>query len=179
MQTFTEIITSTHFIWVGLDREYHEYLVDANQRVEGGIKHLVCRYPYFCKEWILRDVESQGYFSERPFKLGRGCDGAGDACCAALYYDFCQWHGLDPVELYRQAYQKHDGDRYADPDYSAVLQQANWEGVEYPQQWSEAELEGLIKSLYAINNRSLVQVLEEKSALSKLSKSKLLDAILG
>lgn len=161
METFTEIVTFKEFIWIGFDRKCNEYLADAYYKVEGGIKHLVQRYPCFNPDWIICDVKKHGYFSERPFKLGRGCDGSGDACCAALYHDFCIRHDLDPVELYRQAYQEHDGDRYADPDFTASLKQAEWEGVESPKQWAEAELGGLLKSLYSINNRSLVQVLQE------------------
>lgn len=91
---------------------------------------------------------------------GQDCDGSGDACCAALYHDFCIRHGLNPLELYRLAYLEHDGASYCDPDYAAILQQANWQGVEYPQRWGGPELGGLLNSLNAINNRSLVQVLE-------------------
>lgn len=157
----TVIVTPTIYVWIELNRRYNDYLVDAYHKVEGGIKHWVCRYPSYCLEWILGDVQQRGNFSKRPFKLGQGCDGSGDACCAALYHDFCTQHGLDPLELYRRAYQVHDGDRYSDPDYSAILQEANWQGVKYPQSWGEPELGGLLDSLYAINNRSLVQVLEE------------------
>ena len=160
MQTHEEIKNEQYFIWATFNTKYHDYLINAYSKVEGGIKYLVNRYRYYDWDMLKRDVNLYGYFSERPFKLGRGCDGSGDACCHALYYDFCLRHDLNPVVLFRQAYQKHDGKRYCDPDYKQMLEEANWQGIEHPQSWGVDEMQKLLHSLYAINNRSLVEVLK-------------------
>ena len=170
--TTQEILNEKECIWIDYSPRHGDYLVDAYLKGEGGIQHLVHRYHQISLAVIRSDLAQYGYFSQRPFELGRGCDGSGDACCHALYFRFCLVSELDPMKLYRQAYQEHDRESYQDPDYPAILRQANWEGVNYPEHWGIEEFEGLISSLYAINNRSLVAVLEALPISSRLDNLK-------
>ncbi|BDM83574.1 hypothetical protein [Acaryochloris marina] len=159
--------TETERIWIDYDPDRQDYLVEGFLKVDGGIKHLICRYRFISLPLIRSELEA-GYFSQRPFVLGTGCDGTGDVCCHALFHRFCLEFQLDPVALFRKAYQVNDWENYRDPDYSAILQHANWQGVVYPQCWGKAEFDSLIFSLYDINNRSLVEVLSELPVVANL-----------
>ena len=163
MSTVCEEITDDLWLWIGVDRG--DYVVEIYQKVDGGVRYFIGRYPQLkpCQEIILADAKKRGVFSPRPYELGQGCDGSTHACVLTLYHRFCLDHSLDPIQLYRQAYQEHDGPRYEDPDFNFNIRAAEWEGVAYPDQWDFAALQGLLKSLYAINCRSLVAVLEETS----------------
>jgi hypothetical protein len=168
MQTYREIVNEQDSIWIGYDQRYHDYLVEAFRKVDGGVKHLVNRYKQARLEMIYHDLEHHGFFSKRPFQLGQGCDGSGDACCHALFYHFCQSRGLEAAALHRQAYAEQDGSKYHEQDYEAIKELADWQEVAYPTRWTEQAYQGLIKSLLDINNRSLVVVLEETvEALTK------------
>jgi hypothetical protein len=160
MQAHLEIFNERDAIWVGYDERYRDYLVEGFRKVDGGIKHLVTRYKQVRLELISHDLEQHGVFSKRPFQLGQGCDGSGDACCFALFHHFCLSQGLDSVALHRKAYFEDDRERYQQPNPDLIVQLADWQGVAYPEQWNEQAYRGLIKSLLGINNRSLVAVLE-------------------
>jgi hypothetical protein len=160
MKTYLEVNNEQDSIWIGYDERYQDYLVEGFRKVEGGIKHLVNRYPKARLELIYHDLDRHGFFSKRPFQLGQSCDGSGGACCFALFYDFCLSQGLNSVELHRKAYIERDQDKYQQPNPEAIQKFADWQGVAYPEQWNKEAYEGLIKSLLNINNRSLVAVLE-------------------
>ena len=167
MKLHSEVFNERDYIWIGFDDRYQDYLVQGFRKVTGGVKHLVNRYPRVRLQLIYHDLE-QAYLSKRPFQLGQSCDGSGDECCFALCHHFCQSHGLDSVALHRQAYGEREGDKYQEPNPEKIQELANWQGVAYPETWSKEAYEGLIKSLYDINNRSLVQVLEDAVENSSL-----------
>ena len=167
-----DIITDQYFIWV--DGPSHgDYLVSASFKIPDGIKHINRRYKSPNLTVIQSEVNQYGTVSPRPFVVGQTCDGTGDACCHALYFHYCQSQGLDPIALYRRAYQVHNGKKYSDPDYEAIIEKAIWEGLEYPPEWNDASFKLLLKSLYSINNRSLVEVLEEVQSTLKHSNDSL------
>ena len=168
MQTYLEILNERDSIWIGYDKRYQDYLVEGFRKVDGGVKYLVSRYPKARLELIYHDLEKHGVFSKRPFQLGQSCDGSGDACCFALFHHFCLSQGLDSVALHRKAYFEDDRQRYQQPNPEAIQKFAEWQGVAYPEQWTEQAYEGLIESLLDINNRSLVAVLEETVENSSL-----------
>ncbi|NJM74697.1 MAG: hypothetical protein HC852_01720 [Acaryochloridaceae cyanobacterium RU_4_10] len=159
MQTFREVVNERDWIWIGHDPRYHDYLVEGFRKVEGGVKHLVIRLKQPYLENIDQDLEKYGVFSKRPFAVGQGCDGSGGDCCFALYFHFCMNKGFDPIAMHREAYFERDGRHYQEPQPEEIKKLADWQGVAYPSQWTEQTYQGLIKSLYDINNRSLVEVL--------------------
>jgi len=161
METYLEVKNEQDSIWIGYDERNQDYLVEAFRKVDGGIKHIASRYPKARLEVIYHDLEHHGFFSKRPFELGQSCDGSGDACCFALFHHFCLSQGLNSVELHRKAYFERDQDEYQQPNPEAIQTFAEWQGVAYPERWTEEAYQGLIKSLLDINNRSLVAVLEE------------------
>jgi hypothetical protein len=160
MQLHSEVFNERDYIWVGFDTKYQDYLVQGFRKVNGGVKHFVGRYKQARLETIYHDLD-RAYFSKRPFQLGQGCDGSGDECCFALFHHFCLSQGLGSVELHQKAYGKRDRDKYQAPNPEKILELANWQGVAYPTEWTKAAYEGLIESLYGINNRSLVAVIED------------------
>ena len=161
MKTYLEVNNEQDSIWIGYDERYHDYLVEGFRKVEGGVKHLVNRYPKARLELIYHDLEHHGFFSKRPFQVGQGCDGSGNSCCFALFHNFCLSQGLDSVALHRKAYFERDREQYQQPNPEAIQKFADWQGVAYPERWTEEAYKGLIKSLLDINNRSLVTVLED------------------
>ncbi len=161
METYLEIHNEQDSIWIGYDKRLQDYLVEAFRKVDGGVKHLVSRYPKARLELIYHDLEHHGFFSKRPFELGQKCDGSGDACCFALFHHFCLSHGLNSVELHRKARFEQDQDKYQSPNPDTIQKFADWQGVAYPVEWTEQAYQGLIESLLDINNRSLVAVLED------------------
>ena len=167
MKPHLEIFNEQYYIWAKKSSRYNDYLVEAFQKIEGGVKHFTGRYKQARLEVIYHDL-NRAYFSKRPFQLGQSCDGSGDECCFALFHHFCLSHGLDSVALHRQAYGEREGDKSQEPNPEKILELANWQGVAYPETWSKEAYEGLIKSLYDINNRSLVQVLEDAVENSSL-----------
>ena len=158
------IKSNLYYLVVTYRASSRDYLVGTRLKVEGGIKELIAPYDSFDVDHILTDAHTRIEsvpVSPRPFVLGQGCDGTTDNCCHALFYAFCMAHRLDPYQLYRQAYEKHDGKRYSPPRFEEWRERAEWEGVSYPEQWGPEEIRALLKSLYSINNRSLVEVVEE------------------
>ncbi len=161
METYLEVNNEQDSIWIGYDKRSQVYQVQAFRKVDGGVKHLVSRYPKARLELIYHDLEHHGFFSKRPFQLGQSCDGSGDACCFALFHHFCLSQGLDSVALHRKAYFEREREQYQQPNPEAIQKFADWQGVAYPERWTEEAYKGLIKSLLDINNRSLVAVLED------------------
>ena len=168
MKTHLEILNDQYSIWIGHDEHHHEYVVEGFRKVDGGVKHLVTRYKQVRLELISHDLEQHGVFSKRPFELGQGCDVSSAACCFALFHHFCLSQGLDSVALHRKAYFEDDRQRYQQFNPEANQKFADWQGVAYPDQWTNQAYQGLIKLLLGINNRSLVQVLEEAVETSTL-----------
>ena len=167
MSLHQEIFNEHHYIWIEKSSRYHDYLVEAFQKVEGGVKHFIGQYKQARLEMIYHDL-NRAYFSKRPFQLGQGCDGSGDACCFALLHHFCLSYELDSVALHRQAYCDDERTQYQEPNPKKIQEFANWQGVAYPETWTKEAYERLDKSLYDINNRSLVQVLEDAVENSSL-----------
>ena len=152
-------------IWV-CSYGHSEYVVDAYLKVEGGMKHLVRRYPRqrFTREGALSQAKidlKKGYFSPRPYKLGQACDGSISACVMSLFKQFCDAKGVNPIALYRDAYQKYDGVKYIDPDFTNEVRFADWEGVAYPEQWDEKAIAGLVESLTEVNNHQLAGLITD------------------
>lgn len=156
-----DVVTAEYWMSSCYDHEDAIYVVCGWKKVTGGILQLIHCYVQYDEARIKEDVARCGRFSARPFRVGRGCDGTTDACCHALYLDFCVKHGLDPVALHRQAYQAVRESLYRARDYALEQRAAEWQGVNYPTQWGAAEIRGLLTSLYAINNRGLVTILEQ------------------
>jgi hypothetical protein len=63
------------------------------------------------------------------------------------------WRNLDPEALYYKAYQKRTEPGY---DMLQTRQLAEWQGLVYPNQWSDQEVLKLLHDLGAMNNHGLV-----------------------
>ncbi|MGG6262814.1 hypothetical protein ACQ4M3_20590 [Leptolyngbya sp. AN03gr2] len=171
-QKIEEAITPEFHIWAGLDSEINKWLAEILVKTEGGIKQLIHWYPSYNLEQYKQDCEQWGKFSKRPFQVGRTCDGSGDACCHALFYRFCQEYNLDPILLHRQAYSwQNDYTDLTPTEIQGTIKKAEWEGVLYPKKWTTSTVGKLLQSLYDINNRSLVRVLEEAELIQQLNQN--------
>jgi hypothetical protein len=99
----------------------------------------------------------QKTFSKRPYELAQACDGTIDACVYGLLILFCRAHHLDLQQLMEEAYPNREP--FTVEAQEADLQRALAQGIAIPQHWDSNAFAGLLDSLTAINNHSLVDCL--------------------
>jgi len=143
--------------WLSFDSRPHvaewPYVSECLLRVQGGVLHAVQRYVKRPSRQQLRaDTREHGVESPRPYQLGQYCDGSITPAVIALYVDFCQRRGLDPAALYAAAYP----DREERETFTSTVELAEWEGVAYPNSWTDEAVQGLLRSLEAANMASLI-----------------------
>jgi hypothetical protein len=134
-----------------------ELVFEGFIKVAGGIKHLINRYKEISIAQAFSDTLQYGFLSPRPYQLAQSCDGSITECALALFLAFCRSTGHSPDELYGLAYPE----RETLPCWSEIQIMAEWQGVDYPQQWGEREKAGLLESLHEINNHALAGIVDE------------------
>jgi hypothetical protein len=118
---------------------------------------------------VLGDIPKDR-LSERPYQLGKECDGA-DAPVMALFYDWCRKGGRDPIELV-----KHEAcdeeDRLTQELIDLNERDAKWQGVTIPDVWGDEETGLLIQSLHNINWHNLACAISDIHAGEELPAKK-------
>ena len=152
--------------WLSFDSRPHvaewPYVSECLLRVQGGVLHAVQRYVKRPSRQQLRaDTREHGVESPRPYQLGQYCDGSITPAVIALYVDFCQRRGLDPAALYAAAYP----DREERETFTSTVELAEWEGVAYPNSWTDEAVQGLLRSLEAANMASLIDELTAETGV--------------
>lgn len=126
------------------------------RKVEGGVKNYIAWYDTYNLGEIRRDALTEHLtFAPRPYTVGQACDGTVDACALAMFILCCEALGLDPVAIYRAAYE-------SELDKDAVLSFARWQGLELPERWDDETIEQMCEGLHAVNNHYFVQLFEER-----------------
>ena len=138
--------------------EKGRYCADCFKRVDDGVKHLFRYYDELDVAQIKNDLDACDRFSSRPYKLAQGCDGSIDDVVHALFYDYCKAEGIDPYALRSEAYPNEKRNF----DFKVIKSLAEWQGVEYPNEWGADEFSGLLVSLNQINNYSMANVLARR-----------------
>lgn len=105
----------------------------------------------------------KGYvqWSVRPYRVTDRCDGTRDSNAILACMEFCKSTGLDLANLYEQAYPE-ENNHIRDAGYLEYLEEHR--GMTDIPAVSENNIIQLLNSLYAMNWRSLVEVLVESWA---------------
>ena len=139
-----------------ISRAYGNLVLEGFTKDGETLKHLVWQVESTDLVTALDLVLRYGRVVKRPYLLGQGCDGSIGVPVMALYLDFCTRHDLNAQTLYDLAY---PGEKKLEPEATTAF--AKWQGIRLPYTWTEACLEGLLKSLSQINEHILESVLEE------------------
>lgn len=99
-------------------------------------------------------------WSARPYRITDTCDGTRDGNVYLVTLEFCKKTGLDLEELYQKAYGDREHEQLLTEEYLQYLDSLRCE-TEIPAAINSLNLRRLLNSLYSMNHRSLVEVLEE------------------
>jgi hypothetical protein len=163
------------FRWKVLGRDGRERnLAEIFIKAPKGVYHAVLETTGMeTDKELISQVRDTGHLSPRPYKPGQACDGSIDACVKALVVDFANRTGLG-IETVNEIHKKAYGTPFftdkLDVDSSVAF--AKWQGVAYPQKWTEKEFKKLIQSLIEINNHDFATLLEEEVAKRRLFETK-------
>lgn len=131
----------------------------ARQMPGGYIKKIV---------WDAKDGYPEhacGYvqYSPRPYRQGYGCDGTTDFNIHLIAATLCGRLGIDYASAYAEAYRPHTTPNEARAWVAGLLADQSLAGeTVVPKGVGRQALSLALQDLYQINNRSLVEVLEEK-----------------
>jgi hypothetical protein len=100
-----------------------------------------------------------GRFSERPYTLADETDDSCGYCLLALVFHLCGQRQLDPQAMYAVARNQTSGPAVR-ASFDQVTRQADWEGLEYPSEWTQGLIQRLIDRLFEIQWDSLALELE-------------------
>lgn len=140
-----------------------QYAYKISLKVVGGI-----RAAHGCWQGDYRPVASElvsecsrhGVFSTRPYRLGQPQDSTTVICVWALYANYCDHARYTRTELLRQAYPNTRIEKHWTPQiWSAVLDQAEWEGLIVPIRWDVGSATQLARALHDLDARNLAKLL--------------------
>lgn len=155
-----EIETEKYYIWIGEQPYFKNYkfIVEAYYKEKKGVRHLVHRFNQKPAVEEIIEILKQSYLSKRPYKLKQKCDGSINSPVLALFNSFCINNNLDPVEIYNLAYEEQT---LTKEELELIVKFGEWQGVNYPVEWNNKAIKGLLESLGEINYHSLVSYLYE------------------
>lgn len=144
--------------------ESEPYVAEVILRVEGAVQHAILRYPDepSCDQ-LHADVVEHGIRSSRPYQPGQYCDGSVTPGAVALFVDFCHAKGVDPTGIYRAAYPE----REAPTSWTDDVQAAEWQGVAYPEAWTDEAAARMLESLHAVNLHALAEAIEYETGIRR------------
>lgn len=162
METVVESVEKEMLLWSG----YPEETKERKRSFMASLKQHVDKNPGSFIQKIVWDQEggypelAWGYvqYTVRPYRQGYGCDGTTDQNIHLIAATLAKRSGLDYLQIYRTAYTDNTGDWIPELFLDRKLLQETVipEGCNL-RTWVLA-----LRDLYEINNRSLVQKLEEQ-----------------
>ena len=136
------IRTTQSAVWIGRRVGKPGYDVEAVVRWIGGIYFFSASD--YQEDFLLRDLlltaYREGLYSPRPYDLEKPADRSCGHCLLALVLDLCKHRGLDALA------HRVTG-RTINAEFDELRQQAEWEGLKYPQDWTPAHVEKLKERL--------------------------------
>jgi hypothetical protein len=147
-------------IWMTYDNNSERWLADIYVRRSGGIHFLSAAYlgdrPPLAV--LIRDAYLRGTWAARPFYIGDIAHRGDTACVLALFTDYCRSLGLEPIQF---IHDMRDPEPFYDNRvFADIEEQAQWEGVELPEEWNAERIRALIEHLYDLHYRSLARLIE-------------------
>ena len=144
------------------DQGLHEdFFVSAMVKVHGGIRFLRTRLQQTPGYARIRDLcLTYGEYGIRPYGLGQPKDGPSSACVFALLDDYCKHVGIDTLDLIYRAYPFQEiRDTWDRACLQRLREDAEWQGTQFPTEWTMDGLIGLMHSIYNQDRKSLVDAL--------------------
>jgi hypothetical protein len=115
-------------VYSAADQLWH---AEVFARTRGGVQYLETEYSEQPPvELLIRQAFHFGFFSPRPCSLERHIDPSMTHGVLALLRRWCSIHAVDLQALLRDAYTREP--QRAQEDFDAIVEQAEWEGIEYP-----------------------------------------------
>jgi hypothetical protein len=135
--------------WIAFDERRRTWSAETMVRVTGGIRYREREYGVNppTVEQLRKDAIRGGFFSQRPVYPGVPVDPSMVDCALAVFVNFCSRRGIDgaallegrPMSIYR-----------GPEDLKKITEQAEWEGVQYPDHWNDAWISMLANLLDAV-----------------------------
>jgi hypothetical protein len=159
LQPVEDSLGQQHRVFISRDGDRGDYLVEADVKAEGGIRHCIYRTPdkttvIDVLNLVRRSGRSELPISPRPYQLAQACDGSIVSPVLALFVRFCESRGLDPTIIMVGAYPDESSEWHVEY-FRKIVEEAEWQGVAYPACWDSAAVAGLVESLHAINYHQL------------------------
>lgn len=153
-------LTDTHSVMVISDPRHNEYVAEVFIKDTGHIWYSVLRYdnrPTLAK--LFRDTYALNCKSPRPYMPGQVCDGSITSPVFHLFNQLCIHLGLDPIELYNEAYEDHV---FTHDQLKENITFAEWQGVTQIDVFDAAIIAKVIESIVEVNMHQLANLLEER-----------------
>jgi len=148
---FHEYVLGLRTPEVSASLSFHEddqlWHTNAFARAKCGVYHLEGTYagdmPRPAK--LIRDARIYGRFSWRPVRMGQYFDASMRFGVLDLLRHWCEEHQVDAVTLMRRVHLTITPD-----DLAGIREEAQWEGIVYPPQWTPALSRELVHALFEV-----------------------------
>jgi hypothetical protein len=156
-----EIKTDFIFAWAKFDANLGDFFVEGKGRTADKIYRAFFRIKTLHYEDLMRAF-AEAEPAQRPTRLGDPFNGFWNTCTLAFFLDYCRRFCLDAADLIETAY----GDQMVMPEelQEQIFENADWEGIEFPETWSDYEIKQLQIMLTNVNYHELrdqVEILEQ------------------
>jgi hypothetical protein len=151
---FHEYVIGLRTQEVAANLSFHEddqlWHTNAFARAKRGVYHLEGTYaadaPSAAK--LIRDARIHGRFSWRPVRMGQYFDASMHFGVSDLLRHWCEAHQVDVAALLHRAHATEAP--YTSEDLEAIREQAQWEGIVYPPQWTLGLSRELVHALFEV-----------------------------
>ena len=152
------IRTSEVAAWISHHEDDQPRKAEIFARTQGGVQHLETDVPDDnpTEELLIRLVFHLGHFSPRPCSLDRQFDPSMTYGLLALLRHWCRVHDVDLGRLLRQAY---PDESLSTENFEEIVDQAEWEGIEYPRPDDRYQTRRLLLALRELGYGEIAKVL--------------------
>ena len=158
-----DVQTDEHSVLVIEYPRDKECVAEVFIKDEGCIWYSVLRYGYrptLAK--LFQDTYALNCKSTRPYLPGQACDGSITSPVFHLYNQLCVHMGLDPIEIYNEAYDDHV---FTHDQLRENITFAEWQGVERIDVFDATTISKVITSIHEVNMHQLANLLEERMGI--------------
>jgi hypothetical protein len=130
--------------------EFHEYVIGLRtQEVAANLSFHEDDQLWHTNAFaLIRDARIHGRFSWRPVRMGQYFDASMHFGVSDLLRHWCEAHQVDVAALLHRAHATEAP--YTSEDLEAIREQAQWEGIVYPPQWTLGLSRELVHALFEV-----------------------------
>ena len=158
--TCNEEQTDTLYISTTSINNGKEHIAEVLIKDKGVVWYAVLRYTRLPrKSIIIRDTYAYNCKSPRPYQPGQPCDSSITAPVYHLFNQLCTMMGLDPIELYNEAYPDHI---FTQAQLDEICAFGAWQGVGFLYDLNQDIIDLVFKSIHAVNLHQLANALSKR-----------------